>query len=101
MAVIIKLRNRYNDNVELELVDEKENTYKFNYNYPGFLRVIYSDSEFSKIEAIDPSGGPYLSNGGTYSGIKKDGDKSEDISFTVDSIYEDSGYFLKITVFQK
>lgn len=98
-GTIIKLRNRYNDNVELELVDEKENTYKF--NYPGFLRVIYSDAEFSKVEAIDPSGGPYLSIGGTYGGVKKDGNKSEDVSFTVDSIYEDSGYFLKITVFQK
>lgn len=97
--VTIKLRNRYNEDVGLKLVDEKEGTWKF--YCPDFLRVIYSDAESSKVAAIDPSGGPYLSIGGTYSGIKKEKDTEENINFTVDSIDENSGYFLKITVFQK
>ena len=62
-----KTSKKINDNTfEWKLVVDDEHSYVLNY-----CRYIYKEGHFkSIIECIDPSGGPFLSVGDTYSGHK-------------------------------
>ena len=53
----IKLFNRYNSEVYLEYVDNTNYYLKGDLDY---MRIIYSDDKYTSIEAVDPSGGPYI-----------------------------------------
>ena len=61
----ILLDNRYGDKNYLEFIEKTNDLYKFKIkwdaNASSFMRVLYNDD--SSINAIDPSGGPYLHQG--------------------------------------
>ena len=56
----IKLHNRYGDDVHLERIGG----YKFRLGGDlGYSRFGYADKEMTKIDFIDPSGGPFMQIG--------------------------------------
>ena len=58
----ILLDNRYGEKNYLVPVDKE--TFKIEWSDPeGSIGVIYLDAEYTKIKAIDPSGGPMISLG--------------------------------------
>lgn len=57
----INLYNRYGENIYLEHI--KDNDWLLKGQDLSFMRVIFDGEGFTKIHAIDPSGGPYLSVG--------------------------------------
>lgn len=63
----IKLYNRYGENIYLEQIEEYKYVLKGNTDW---CRVIFSDKDMKDINAIDPSGGPYMSIG--YFSIEND-----------------------------
>ena len=60
---IIKLYNRYGDNVYLENLEEN----KWVLRGGNYCRIIFDKSP-DDIEAVDPSGGPFLAVGGKVEG---------------------------------
>lgn len=54
----IKLYNRYNENIWLEKKNELEYSLEGNLDY---CRIIFEDNECTIIQAVDPSGGPFIS----------------------------------------
>lgn len=56
----IKLYNRYGENIYLEEIEENKYVLKGNTDW---CRVIFSYNSMNSINAIDPSGGPYMAVG--------------------------------------